>query len=710
MHQNVSIPALSSIEIILAHMSTGAALYDAQELKLLSANQAFFTINSCTLKLSYTPEQIVQKPLNQWLPERYARFFTLMLQKVIETGIPLRQQAVFADDDNGQLTYLEYLLTPIKNAGSHVVFIVNDVTAQVMEREQFERTHRALLQATERIESEHKRLSLIEEIAQCVKGPLNLVDIGNVVARTLYANLHPCYVSMYMSDHAQRTLHNLGICPLPDTDDSWQLIKSVPYDSGAIIAHAYKSHEPTVIEDLQELQDGTERAQQLIQRGYRGYVCVPLWFKDAFEGTLSAAFHTPIHTDSLEVQIFIGASKHIVAALAHARLLREVEHKRKRLHTILDQLPEGVLIVNALDATISYVNEAAITILRQPATHFINARLVRLFSFECDEVTYKDGQPLIPNGLAIIRALRGETLSGKETLVRVHGAMLALRSSAAPIRDERGVIVGAVMIFQDITAYKSIEQQKHEFLELTSNELRSPITAIQGLAEILHMHITRGYQLSTLRSQHAITAIIEYSQQLTRLIEELLDLACLEKAQLVLNTTLCDLHALLKHVIDVQKLTAKQHYFSIVCEGIQPQQPIWVNCDEKRIVQILTNLLNNAIKYSPEASEIEVGIRYRCEQPTEVLLWVKDHGTGISAHELPFVFKRFHRSSTLAFSHATGHAISGLGISLYLVNEFVKRHGGRVWVESREQCGSTFYVLLPTQDASQDHAHAGGKA
>lgn len=709
-YQDVSIKAKPSVETLLAHMSTAVALFNVQELTLLSANQAFLDILTHVLKFPYTPEQIIRKPLHQWLPERYARFFTLLLQKAAKTGAPLHQQVVFAAEDERHLTYFEYLLTPVQNADSSVILTINDITAQSMEREQYARIHQTLLEATAHIEDERKRLSMIEEIAHCVKGPLNLVDIGNVVARTLYTNLHPCYVSVYMADNEQRTLHNLGVCPLPDNDESWQLIKSVPYDSEAIIAHTYTRHEPLIIEDLQELQSGMKQAQQLMQRGYRGYICVPLWCKDAFEGTLSAAFPIPLTAESLEVQTFTGCGKHIASALAHARLLRTIEQKHARLHTILDQLPEGILIVNAADTKISYVNEAAINILGLSATSFINAPLAHLFSVECDEMTTKDGQPLTPSEFAVMRALHGERISGKETLLRLRGTLFALRSSAAPIRDEHNAIVGAVAIFQDITAHKSIEQQKHEFLELTSHELRSPITAIQGLAEILHMHITRGYQLSTLRSQRAITGIIEYSQQLTWLIEELLDLSRLEKSQLVLNTALCDLHALLVHVIDVQKLTAKQHYFRIVREGIQPQQPFQVNCDEKRIVQVLTNLLNNAIKYSPEGSEIEVGIRYRCEQPTQVLLWVKDQGSGISAHELPFVFERFHRSGALAFSHATGHAINGLGISLYLVNEFVKRHGGRVWVESREQRGSTFYILLPLQDASQDHASAEGKA
>src|SRR5579872_520134 len=99
--------------------------------------------------------------------------------------------------------------------------------------------------------------------------------------------------------------------------------------------------------------------------------------------------------------------------------------------------------------------------------------------------------------------------------------------------------------------------------------------------------------------------------------------------------------------------------------------------------------MNNAVKYSPDHKEIEVGLRFTEKNPDEALIWVRDHGIGIAANELPHIYERFHRASNL------DRSISGLGIGLYLVNELVTRHRGHVWVESMEGKGSTFYVTLP---------------
>ncbi len=108
-----------------------------------------------------------------------------------------------------------------------------------------------------------------------------------------------------------------------------------------------------------------------------------------------------------------------------------------------------------------------------------------------------------------------------------------------------------------------------------------------------------------------------------------------------------------------------------------------------RIIQVLNNLINNAVKYSPDHNEIEVGLRFTVDKPDEVIIWVRDHGIGIAANELPHIYERFHRASNL------DRSISGLGIGLYLVNELVTQHEGHIWVESIEGKGSTFYVTLP---------------
>ncbi len=231
--------------------------------------------------------------------------------------------------------------------------------------------------------------------------------------------------------------------------------------------------------------------------------------------------------------------------------------------------------------------------------------------------------------------------------------------------------------------------QKNDFLSMASHELRTPITSIQGCAEVLQLLMARGQIVDSPHSIRAINTIVEQSQHLTRLIEEMLDLTRLEHAKLPFQLAPHDLLSILVKVIESQAVVTRQHDLRLALDGLQASDWVIGYFDEQRIVQVLSNLISNAIKYSPNGGEIEIGLQHTLEKPGEALIWVRDGGIGIPADALPHIFEQYYRSDKL------DRAMNGLGIGLYLVKEIVTRHGGRVWVESSEGDGSTFYMLLP---------------
>ena len=295
----------------------------------------------------------------------------------------------------------------------------------------------------------------------------------------------------------------------------------------------------------------------------------------------------------------------------------------------------------------------------------------------------------------MVRALSEETVKTQETLVtRADGSFVVSLCSSAPLFSANGTLTGAVLVFQDITIQKSLEQHKNEFLSMTCHELRTPITAIQGLAELLQMNNTQNARWDSSRSQRAFKQIVEQSQHLTKLVEEMLDLSRIEQARFTLKRAPIDIIGLLANVVESQAATTRRHELHLNREKIEKASTLMANVDEERLIQVFNNLISNAIKYSPAGGKIEIGLRPMMEPHTpqtkhEVLIWVKDQGIGIAPEEIPHIFKRFHRASTLDPS------LSGLGIGLYLVKEIMTSHGGRVWVESVEEGGSTFYILLP---------------
>ncbi|HEY6539517.1 MAG TPA: ATP-binding protein [Ktedonobacteraceae bacterium] len=364
-----------------------------------------------------------------------------------------------------------------------------------------------------------------------------------------------------------------------------------------------------------------------------------------------------------------------------------IENERARLSAILDQLPEGILLVEASDGTISYANASAATILGIPIEELVGVS----FHQHAQSHSLNDAQDrqTLPWNFVVINALLGRTASSQETVVvKPDGIRLIMLSSSAPLRNEKGFITGAVIVFQDITVQKMIERQKNAFLSLVSHELRTPLTAIMGFAELLQVKDAQEEGLDPLR-QRALDQILIQSEQLARLIDEMLDLTRLENAQLSLNCALHDLHATLREVIETLEITARGQSIRLEVKGLAATETVMGYFDKQRIMQIMNNLINNAIKYSPNGSEIEVGYQISAENPDAALIWVRDHGIGIPANECHLIFERFHRASNLDVS------MSGLGLGLYLVKELVTRHEGRVWVESEEGEGSTFYVVLP---------------
>lgn len=375
-------------------------------------------------------------------------------------------------------------------------------------------------------------------------------------------------------------------------------------------------------------------------------------------------------------------------ALQLQELTHEAQTRASRLEAIIESMGEGVIVYDH-DGNVLQMNAAAQQLfgIDDIKAYISKPLLKRAAHYQSYDI---EGRVILPEDTGIASTLREGVATHREVwLTLPDGRKRILRNTVSPIRTAQNETDGAVIVSRDITEPKSIERQKSEFLSIASHELRTPITALQGFAELLQMMIERGQSLDTPRTIHAVKEIIQQSQRLTRLIEDMLEISRIETGRVPLQIEPHDLLETLKHSVEIQATLHKRHTLKLLIEGLQPEDALPGHFDHDRIEQVLNNLIGNAAKYSPAGSEIEIGLRYDAANPCEALLWVKDAGVGIANHEVAHIFKRFHRASNL------DRSISGFGIGLYLVHEFVTRHGGRVWVESVEGSGSTFFVMLP---------------
>jgi two-component system, OmpR family, phosphate regulon sensor histidine kinase PhoR len=378
----------------------------------------------------------------------------------------------------------------------------------------------------------------------------------------------------------------------------------------------------------------------------------------------------------------------------------ETEARRALLQRILDELPSSVYLVRGQDARLVLANRAATAVLGafwlpgQPMREFLEENRIRVFG--------KDGHPLTLEQFATLRAVQhGETvLQHQETIHHPDGTMLPVLVNAVALDAHQFDVVpsplvshpaehaepAAIVVHQDVMALKAAEQLKDEFISIAAHELRTPLAILTGFVQTLLNQTARGKGPALAEwQQKSLQGIDLATARLVDLAEDLLDVTRVQAGRLELQREPTDLVALARRVLARRQLTTERHTLTLVTA----LPHLVVHADPRRMEQVLSNLIGNAIKYSPEGGAIEVTIRAEHETH-EALLSVRDQGIGIPQHEQAQVFGRFARAGNVQ-----AYGIRGTGLGLYLCRELVEQHGGRIWLESTEGQGSTFFVALP---------------
>jgi signal transduction histidine kinase len=229
---------------------------------------------------------------------------------------------------------------------------------------------------------------------------------------------------------------------------------------------------------------------------------------------------------------------------------------------------------------------------------------------------------------------------------------------------------------------------RDQFLSIAAHELRTPLTALLGYAQVLNYRIIRENSLSE-RERHAVRVIADQAARIHKLIDSLLDLGRIQAGQFSIERQVVDVVALSRRLVNELQPLLEQH----TVEFRGPAVPLLVEGDALRLEQVLQNLLQNAIKYTPAGGPITMHVEQRADQ---VWMTVCDRGIGIPEAAQPQLFQRFYRADNVASRHTRG-----MGIGLYVVKELVTLHGGTVEVISTEGQGSAFTVRLPLCTSSR---------
>jgi PAS domain S-box-containing protein len=351
-----------------------------------------------------------------------------------------------------------------------------------------------------------------------------------------------------------------------------------------------------------------------------------------------------------------------------------------RPQSILDSVPVGGVCLDR-EARITFANPVAARLLGFSVVEdLLDQPILTYIQFARSSAAAEratDGAGLALAGITVLP-------QGEESCWRGDGTSFPIEYESAPTIED-GVLVGVVITFRDISQRRSAERLKDELISVTSHELRSPLTSIRSALGLL-----AGGHIGQVpaKGQRMLEIAVTNTDRLIRLINDILDLERVNAGQVSMISVACDVGELMVQAADGVRSMAEELGVTI---DVQPSDAqVWGDPD--RLLQVLTNLLANAIKFSPPAGGTVWLDAERSE--SELVLRVRDEGRGIPAPKLEAIFDRF-----VQVEHGDAREKGGSGLGLAISRGIVKQHGGQIWAESTLGAGTTLCVALPLHEA-----------
>ena len=350
------------------------------------------------------------------------------------------------------------------------------------------------------------------------------------------------------------------------------------------------------------------------------------------------------------------------------RLTQEnLEQESKRLHSILSYMTDGVLATNRR-GKITMINDMAKKQLGVQKEEVLNKSILELLKIE-DEYELRDLITQVPELMIDSQDANGEYLS--------------LRVRFALVRRESGFISGLVAVLHDTTEQEKEERERRLFVSNVSHELRTPLTSVKSYLEALDEGA-----LSEPVAPDFIKVSLDETNRMMRMVTDLLHLSRIDNATSHLDVELINFTAFITFILnrfDKMRGPDEEKKYELVRD--YPITSVWIEIDTDKMTQVIDNILNNAIKYSPDGGKITVTMKTTDDQ---MILSISDQGLGIPKQDLPRIFDRFYR-----VDRARSRAQGGTGLGLSIAKEIIKQHKGFIWAKSIYGKGSTFTIVLP---------------
>jgi PAS domain S-box-containing protein len=534
------------------------------------------------------------------------------------------------------------------------------------------------------------RNQALHDIGLAINSSLDLTEVLNTIVRETVNLAQASRGAMAMWDEARSELtvmaeHNLEYTfGKPESailvDESpKQFVFKYPVDLKSQAVFMQRVHFPPGLSAraVSSLEQFLRGHWNLDPHHPGGIMVCPLRWQQQIIGVILLNDLTPgrlFDREDEDIVTLIGSQATV--AIQNARLFNAVTDERNRSRAILNSIADGVFTTDTAE-NIMTVNPGAETLTGYTAEELAGKNYQQAF-----RIGDRSGNPIAPEISPSRQAMQQKSPTEPRIFLVQRGrhrpgtALIAL--VAAPILDEYGRLSGTVGVFRDVTQEQEVSRLKDEFVNLVSHELRTPMASVLGFSELM---LTR--QVSEAKSRLYVETIHKEALRLSTLINDFLDIQRMEAGRQVYNYVQVAMEDVVRQAIPIFSRQTDR-----IRVNLTPGLPE-VLADPNRIVQTLTNLISNGLKYSPDGGPVE--LYSRLDENGMLELEVRDFGLGIPREAQDQLFEKFYR-----VDNTDRREIGGTGLGLAICREIIEAHGGKIWVDSAQGQGSRFYFTLPT--------------
>ncbi len=417
---------------------------------------------------------------------------------------------------------------------------------------------------------------------------------------------------------------------------------------------------------------------------------IPLLTEGKVLGGLYVANRRIYEFKEKEATLLHNLGTYVVTALEKTRIINRILKEKSKTESIIQSMGEGLSVVDLNKKIVLFNPEAS------KVTGFKNQEALGRIYTEILKITDKKGTSLLDSSKmpSEIFGLEKENLASGDKLessnikdvfiTNKEGKSIPIAGKVTALKNETGELIGEIIIFRDTTREFEIEKLKNEFISISSHQLRTPLTAIRWNLEML---LSGDVGELTTPQKELTKQLYKSTLRMIKLVADLLDVSRIEEGRMQIEKVPTHLEDIVESVIGELTPKASEKNIKIIFE--KSEIPT-LEIDTAKIREVITNLIDNAIKYTNQGGNVTIKIEENQNQ--ELVFSVSDTGVGIPTSEQDRLFSKFFRASNIQTLD-----VSGTGLGLFIVKSIIEAHSGKVWVESRQGEGSTFYFSLPQE-------------